>query len=226
MTKATQGQAQSIFYPTNTHIFVGNSLMVALTVLLVYLIYLCHSKIIPSLQSLDNKAFRKNNNRPQLSPDQESKIKGYMREMLAVTSFNRVSLYFLDSPYLCNGSVQAESYTLWIEASKTIPMRKDTKLSFAYVSEELNRAIEARTKYKYYQYAKDGLVCQVWLRDRKTASYTFYIIHKFSFLLLERTSVSNILTNLLRHKEKDDYLNLCESIESIIVPKLSPIGRL
>lgn len=225
MTKATQGQAQSIFYPTNTHIFVGNSLMVALTVLLVYLIYLCHSKIIPSLQSLDNKAFRKNNNRPQLSPDQESKIKGYMREMLAVTSFNRVSLYFLDSPYLCNGSVQAESYTLWIEASKTIPMRKDTKLSFAYVSEELNRAIEARTKYKYYQYAKDGLVCQVWLRDRKTASYTFYIIHKFSFLLLERTS-GNILTNLLRHKEKDDYLNLCESIESIIVPKLSPIGRL
>ena len=225
MTKATQGQAQSIFYSTNTHIFVGNSLMVVLTVLLIYLIYLCHSKIIPSLQSLDNKAFRKNNNRPQLSPDQESKIKGYMREMLAVTRFNRVSLYFLDSPYLCNGSVQAESYTLWIEASRTIPMRKDTKLSFAYISEELNRAIEARAKYKYYPYAKDGLVCQVWLRDRKTASYTFYMIHKFSFLLLERTS-GNILTNLLRHKEKDDYLNLCESIESIIAPKLNPIGRL
>lgn len=52
------------------------------------------------------------------------------------------------------------------------------------------------------------------------------VIHKFSFLLLERTSVSNILTNLLRHKEKDDYLNLCESIESIIIPKLNPIGRL
>jgi hypothetical protein len=225
MTKATQGQAQSIFYSTNTHIFVGNSLMVVLTVLLIYLIYLCHSKIIPSLQSLDNKAFRKNNNRPRLSPAEEAKVKGYMREIRDFTQFNRVSLYFLDLPYLSEESVQAESYTLWIEASKSIPMRKDTKLSFAYISEELNRAIPARVKYRYYQYAKNGLVCQQWLTDRKTASYTFYMIHKFSFLLLERTS-GNILTNLLRHKEKDDYLNLCESIESIIAPKLNPIGRL
>lgn len=186
-------------------------------ILISYLVYLLHFKIIPSLQRLDKRVF-KNKNRPKLSPNQESEIKGYMRQILATTSFNRVSLYFLDSPYINNNLIQADSYTLWIEASKSIPMRKDTKLSFAYISEEFNRMIQAKITHKYYKNATEGLICQVWLRDRHTVSYGIYIINDCSFLLLEIaiTQLPKLFYILLRHNKHGDYVSPCSAVARVL----------
>lgn len=182
------------------------------TMIMVYLSYLIHSKLIPLLSKITKHySLFKNKNRPQLTPDQESEIKGYMRYILASTEFNRVSLYFLDAPYFNQDCIiQADSFSLWIEASKSIPMRKDTKLSYAYISEELNRIIADKIKYKYYENATKGLVCQVWLRDRATISYTFYVIYEFGFLLLEKTR-SSFLTKIKSIFKRVDNANCIES---------------
>lgn len=201
-------------------VLAGSILLFVAIVIMVYLSYLIHSKIIPLLSKLTkNSLFFKNRNRPQLTPDQESEIKGYMRYILASTEFNRVSLYFLDSPYFNENSIiQADSFTLWIEASKSIPMRKDTKLSYAYISEELNRIIADKIKYKHYEDATKGLVCQVWLRDRATVSYTFYVIYEFGFLLLEKTksNFSARIKSIFSPVKVSNYIESCMLIGHII----------
>ena len=201
-------------------VLVSTILLFLATMIMVYLSYLIHSKILPLLSKITkNYSLFKNKNRPQLTPDQESEIKGYMRYILATTEFNRVSLYFLDAPYFNeNCIIQADSFTLWIEASKSIPMRKDTKLSYAYISEELNRIIADRIKYKHYEDATKGLVCQVWLRDRATVSYTFYVIYEFGFLLLEKTKTSFLtkVKSMFKRIKVGNCIESCALIGHII----------
>lgn len=232
MTKNSQSQqyeSRSSQQPIVSEQSVGKGLNAVLaisillflaTIVMVYLSYLIHSKVIPSLSKIvKNYSLFKNRNRPQLTPDQESEIKGYMRYILASTKFNRVSLYFLDAPYFNEDYIiQADSFSLWIEASKSIPMRKDTKLSYAYISEELNRIIADKIKYKHYENATKGLVCQVWLRDRATISYTFYVIYEFGFLLLEKTKSSFLSRIISAFKRVDDanYIESCALIGHII----------
>lgn len=201
-------------------VLASSILLFLATMIMVYLSYLIHSKLIPLLSKITKSySLFKNRNRPQLTPDQESEIKGYMRYILASTEFNRVSLYFLDAPYFNEDSIiQADSFSLWIEASKSIPMRKDTKLSYAYISEELNRIIADRIKYKHYEDATKGLICQVWLRDRSTVSYTFYVIHEFGFLLLEKTKTSFLtkIKSMFKRVNVGNCIESCALIGHII----------
>lgn len=195
------------------HFTFTDSLLLLVVILLSYLAYKL-TQIIPLLQN-QNPTKKYN---WYIPIENEKKIKECMRQIRDTTNFNRISLYFINEPKIENNEVKAETYRLYIEASSSIPMRKDAKLSFGYINEELNQIIREKGQYKYYKKAADGLVCQVWLKDRSTTSYLFYMVHNFCFLLLEKTSNINPIIKLFSPKKDGNYIQLCDSISNNVPP--------
>ena len=174
-------------------------------------------KLLPSLQNL--ALLPNNKSRPVLTPDEEAQIKEYMRSIMRNTYFSRVSLFFLDNASIKNKLLTADSFTLWIEATEVTPMHFNTQLSFAYVSEELKRLYAYNTTSVEYLNAHDGLICQVWLRDRLTIGYFIQLISNIGFLLLEQTQQSfrDAITRFLYKKTDGDYVYMCKQIEEIVL---------
>lgn len=204
------------FTLTNSPYFtLTDSLLLLTVILLSCLIYTLKIQTIPLLQNQNNPTKKYN---WYIPTESEKKIKECMRRIRDTTNFNRISLYFINEPKIENNEVKAETYRLYIEASSSIPMRKDARLSFGYINEELNQIIQEKVQYKYYKKATDGLVCQVWLRDRSTTSYLFYMVHNFCFLLLEKTSNINPIIKLFSPKKDGNYIQLCDSISNNVPP--------
>ncbi|MFM6252724.1 MAG: hypothetical protein ACKPEQ_26870 [Dolichospermum sp.] len=100
---------------------------------------------IAYLKQIAEKIQSNKKNRPTFSSDQQAEIKGYMRAMLVDPDIDNVSLFFLDNPCVQdNGLIKADSFTLWIAAKKHIRnvTEPNNELSFAFVSEEINRLAE------------------------------------------------------------------------------------
>ncbi|MFM7859517.1 MAG: hypothetical protein ACKO96_48225 [Flammeovirgaceae bacterium] len=163
------------------------------------------------------------NCKPKLNIDQQTKINEYLRCLLKHSRFARVGLYWLNNPRLEDDDIVADSYSLWIEASNTQEYFS-SNLSFGFVSLELNTMKKSNTNFEYYKNATSGLICQVWLRHRKTKAYGIYRIKDnkgdIGFILLERTKVSipNMLINWIfnEYDSNSKYLEYCGKIESII----------
>lgn len=194
---------------------------VLVTILFAYVNHVVKNNITPYLKQIAEKIQSDRKNRPTFNPDQEAKIKEYMRAMLAEPDIDRVSLFFLDNPCVYNGLIKADSFTLWIAAKKSVGSvsEPNNELSFAFVSEEINRLAENGQKIASYNKIEDGRVCLVWLRDRKTTKYSFYRTDKFGFLLIEKVGNGFRLFNNIKYfigGKSLDYLDYCNKIDQII----------
>lgn len=192
-----------------------------LAILFAYVNHVVKNNITPYLKQIAEKIQSDRKNRPAFNPDQEAKIKEYMQDMLSDHDIDRVSLFFLDNPSVQNGLIKADSFTLWIAAKKSIGNVSETsnELSFAFVSEEINRLAENDQKIASYNKIEDGRVCLVWLRDRKTTKYSFYRTDKFGFLLIEKTGNGFRLFNNIKYfigRKSFDCLDHCNKIDQII----------
>ncbi|MFM6248816.1 MAG: hypothetical protein ACKPEQ_06635, partial [Dolichospermum sp.] len=75
----------------------------------------------------------------------------------------------------------------------------NNELSFAFVSEEINRLAEDDQKIASYDKIENGRVCLVWLRGRRTTKYKFYRTEKFGFLLIEKVGNEFRLFNNIKN---------------------------
>ncbi|MFM6391986.1 MAG: hypothetical protein ACKPKJ_15320 [Dolichospermum sp.] len=177
---------------------------------------------IAYLKQIAEKIQSNKKNRPTFSSDQQAEIKGYMRAMLVDPDIDNVSLFFLDNPCVQdNGLIKADSFTLWIAAKKHIRnvTEPNNELSFAFVSEEINRLAEDDQKIASYDKVENGRVCLVWLRGRRTTKYKFYRTEKFGFLLIEKVGNEFRLFNNIKNffsRKSVDYLDYCNRIDQII----------
>ena len=194
---------------------------VLVTILFAYINHVVKDSITPYLKQIAEKIQSDRKNRPTFNPDQEAKIKEYMRAMLAKSDIDRVSLFFLDNPHFHNGLIKADSFTLWIAAEKNIGSvnESNNELSFAFVSEEINRLAQNNQKIASYNKIKDGKVCLVFLEKRGTTGYSFYCTNEYGFLLIEKMGNGFRLFNNIKYfigRKSLDYLDYCNKIDQII----------
>lgn len=134
-------------------------------------------------------------------------------------SYNsRVGLYWLNNPRFEDIDIVADSYSLWIEASDTEEY-SSFNLSFGYVSLQLNTMNQSNIDFASYKDSVSGLVCQVWLRHRKTKSYGIYKIGNIGFIFLEQAEISIFKKLDYRFSRKYDpnYLEYCDRIREIVL---------
>ena len=191
-----------------------------ITILFAYVNHVVKNNITPYLKQIAEK-IQSEKNRPTFKPEQEAKIKEYMRAILAKSDIDRVSLFFLDNPCVQNGLIKADSFTLWIAAEKNIGSvnESNNQLSFAFVSEEINRLAQNDQKIASYNKIEDGTVCLVFLKRRGTTGYSFYCTNKYGFLLLEKVGNGFGLFNNIKYfisRKSFDYLDYCNKIDQII----------
>lgn len=194
---------------------------VLVTILFAYVNHVVKNNITPYLKQIAEKIELDRKNRPTFTPDQEAKIKEYMRAMLAKPDIDRVSLFFLDNPCVQNGLIKADSFTLWIAAEKNIGSvnEPNNELSFAFVSEEVNRLAQNNQKIASYDKLEDGTVCLVFLKKRGATGYSFYCTNKYGFLLIEKVGNGFRLFNNIKYfigGKSLDYLDYCNKIDQII----------
>lgn len=155
---------------------------------------------------------------PRLTIEQQTKINECLRYILYHSYNSRVGLYWLNNPRIeDDNDIMADSYSLWIEASDTEEYNS-SNLSFGYVSLQLNTMRQSNTDFAFYKDAISGLVCQVWLRHRKTTSYGIYKIGDIGFIFLEQSkaTVFKKLGYRLSRKYDPNYLEYCDRIRKII----------
>lgn len=155
---------------------------------------------------------------PHLTIEQQIKINECLRYILHHSYFSRVGLYWLNNPEIeDDNEIIADSYSMWIEASDTEEYNS-FNLSFGYVSLQLNTMNESNTDFVFYKDAIMGLVCQVWLRHRKTKSYGIYKLGSIGFIFLEKvhSSFFKKLDYRLSRKYDPNHLEYCDRIRKII----------
>jgi hypothetical protein len=155
---------------------------------------------------------------PRLTVEQQSKVNEYLRYILNHSYFSRVGLYWLNNPEIeDDNEIIADSYSMWIEASDTEEY-SSFNLSFGYVSLQLNTMNNNNTDFEFYKDAISGLVCQVWLRHRKTKSYGIYKLGSIGFIFLEQSqsSLFKKIDYRLSRKYDPNYLEYCDRIRKII----------
>ncbi|MDB9490746.1 hypothetical protein PN478_09450 [Dolichospermum circinale CS-534/05] len=155
---------------------------------------------------------------PRLTIEQQTKINEYLRYILHHSYVSRVGLYWLNNPKIeDDNDIMADSYSLWIEASDTEEYNS-VNLSFGYVSLQLNTMRQSNTDFAFYKDAVSGLICQVWLRHRKTKSYGIYKIGDIGFIFLEQSKATFFkrLGRRLSRKYDPNYLEYCDRIRKII----------
>ncbi|MDB9487553.1 hypothetical protein PN480_03285 [Dolichospermum circinale CS-1225] len=155
---------------------------------------------------------------PRLTIEQQTKINEYLRYILNHSYVSRVGLYWLNNPKIeDDNDIMADSYSLWIEASDTEEYNS-VNLSFGYVSLQLNTMRQSNTDFAFYKDAVSGLICQVWLRHRKTKSYGIYKIGDIGFIFLEQSKATFFkrLGYRLSRKYDPNYLEYCDRIRKII----------
>lgn len=154
---------------------------------------------------------------PRLTIEQQTKINEYLRYILNHSYVSRVGLYWLNNPKIEDNDIMADSYSLWIEASDTEEYNS-VNLSFGYVSLQLNTMRQSNTDFAFYKDAVSGLICQVWLRHRKTKSYGIYKIGDIGFIFLEQSKATFFrrLGYRLSRKYDPNYLEYCDRIRKII----------
>ncbi|MFO0056114.1 MAG: hypothetical protein ACK53Q_24685 [Dolichospermum sp.] len=212
---------QQNIYEQGLEIFLDLLLPLLIAILCAYVNYAVKNNIAPYLKHIAEKI--QINKKPTFTPAQEAEIKGYIRSMLAESLMDRVSLFFLDNPSIQSGGlIKADSFTLWIAGKKNKRSNEpNNQLSFAFVSEELNRLVQEDRKIASYDKAEDGKVCFVWLRSRGTKKYTFYRTNGFGFLILEK--VQNISLKDIEYflsRKNFDCLDFCTKIDQVILEAL------
>lgn len=154
---------------------------------------------------------------PRLTIEQQAKVNEFLRYMLHHSYNSRVGLYWLNNPRIEDKDITADSYSLWIEASDTEEYNS-FNLSFGYVSLQLNTMNQSNTDFAFYKDAVSGLVCQVWLRHRKTKSYGIYKVGNIGFIFFEqtKTSIFRKLDYRFSRKYDPNYLEYCDKIREIL----------
>ena len=158
---------------------------------------------------------------PRLTIEQQARINECLRYMLNHSYNARIGLYWLNNPRIEDSNITADSYSLWIEASDTEEYNSSI-LSFRYVSLQLNTMNQNNIDFAFYKDAISGLVCQVWLRHRKTKSYGIYKIGNIGFIFLEEVE-TNIFRKLdygFSRKYDPNYLEYCDKIREIVLKSL------
>jgi hypothetical protein len=158
---------------------------------------------------------------PRLTIEQQTRINECLRYMLNNSYNSRVGLYWLNNPRLEDIDIVADSYSLWIEASDTDEY-PSFNLSFGYVSLQLNTMNQKNIDFVSYKDSVSGLVCQVWLRHRKTECYGIYKIGNIGFIFLEQAEISIFKKLDYRFSRKYDpnYLEYCDRIREIVLKSL------
>jgi hypothetical protein len=155
---------------------------------------------------------------PRLTIEEQTRINECLRYMLNHSYNSRVGLYWLNNPRFEDIDIVADSYSLWIEASDTEEY-SSFNLSFGYVSLQLNTMNQSNIDFASYKDSVSGLVCQVWLRHRKTKSYGIYKIGNIGFIFLEQAEISIFKKLDYRFSRKYDpnYLEYCDRIREIVL---------
>jgi hypothetical protein len=158
---------------------------------------------------------------PRLTIEEQTRINECLRYMLNHSYNARIGLYWLNNPRIQDSNITADSYSLWIEASDTEEYNSSI-LSFGYVSLQLNTMNQNNIDFAFYKDAISGLVCQVWLRHRKTKSYGIYKIGNIGFIFLEEVEISIFKKLDYRFSRKYDpnYLEYCDKIREIVLKSL------
>jgi hypothetical protein len=158
---------------------------------------------------------------PRLTIEEQNRINECLRYMLNHSYNARIGLYWLNNPRIEDSNITADSYSLWIEASDTEEYNSSI-LSFGYVSLQLNTMNQNNIDFAFYKDAISGLVCQVWLRHRKTKSYGIYKIGNIGFIFLEEVEISIFKKLDYRFSRKYDpnYLEYCDRIREIVLKSL------
>ena len=158
---------------------------------------------------------------PRLTIEEQTRINECLRYMLNHSYNARIGLYWLNNPRIQDSNITADSYSLWIEASDTEEY-SSFNLSFGYVSLQLNTMNHNNIDFVFYKDAISGLVCQVWLRQRKTKSYGIYKIGNIGFIFLEEVEISIFKKLDYRFSRKYDpnYLEYCDKIREIVLKSL------
>ena len=158
---------------------------------------------------------------PRLTIEEQTRINECLRYMLNHSYNSRVGLYWLNNPRIQDSNITADSYSLWIEASDTEEY-SSFNLSFGYVSLQLNTMNQSNIDFASYKDSVSGLVCQVWLRHRKTECYGIYKIGNIGFIFLEEVEISIFKKLDYRFSRKYDpnYLEYCDKIREIVLKSL------
>ncbi|MFO0099631.1 MAG: hypothetical protein ACK52E_16425 [Aphanizomenon sp.] len=164
------------------------------------------------------KELVKKKSTPRLTIEEQTRINECLRYMLNHSYNSRVGLYWLNNPRFEDIDIVADSYSLWIEASDTEEY-SSFNLSFGYVSLQLNTMNQSNIDFASYKDSVSGLVCQVWLRHRKTKSYGIYKIGNIGFIFLEQAEISIFKKLDYRFSRKYDpnYLEYCDRIREIVL---------
>jgi hypothetical protein len=172
--------------------------------------------VVPYVKSLVAKQ-----STPRLTIEEQTRINECLRYMLNHSYNARIGLYWLNNPRIEDSNITADSYSLWIEASDTEEYNSSI-LSFGYVSLQLNTMNQNNIDFAFYKDAISGLVCQVWLRHRKTKSYGIYKIGNIGFIFLEEVEISIFKKLDYRFSRKYDpnYLEYCDKIREIVLKSL------
>ena len=167
------------------------------------------------------KELVKKKSTPRLTIEEQTRINECLRYMLNHSYNSRVGLYWLNNPRFEDIDIVADSYSLWIEASDTEEY-SSFNLSFGYVSLQLNTMNQSNIDFASYKDSVSGLVCQVWLRHRKTKSYGIYKIGNIGFIFLEQAEISIFKKLDYRFSRKYDpnYLEYCDRIREIVLKRL------
>jgi hypothetical protein len=158
---------------------------------------------------------------PRLTIEEQTRINECLRYMLNHSYNARIGLYWLNNPRIQDSNITADSYSLWIEASDTEEY-SSFNLSFGYVSLQLNTMNQSNIDFASYKDSVSGLVCQVWLRHRKTECYGIYKIGNIGFIFLEEVEISIFKKLDYRFSRKYDpnYLEYCDKIREIVLKSL------
>jgi hypothetical protein len=202
----------------------GLSLIFDILVPIVYAViaYLINKRIKSATLYLKEKfSSVEKKSTPRLTVEQQTRINECLRYMLNHSYNSRVGLYWLNNPRFEDVDIMADSYSLWIEASDTEEYNS-SNLSFGYVSLQLNTMNQSNIDFASYKDSVSGLVCQVWLRHRKTKSYGIYKIGNVGFIFLEQAEISFFKKLDYRFTREFDpnYLEYCDRIREIVLKSL------
>lgn len=186
------------------------------TLVFTYINYLFGKKLIPFLEDFNNRSKK---NILSFSPEQERLIKRYLRMMRDESRFHNISLWKLDNPFIDKkGLINADSFSLWLEASSDRKIFNSAFLSFGFISEALNLMKENNSVTLDCKDISEGPICQAWLKKRGTKAYFLYKGSKFTFILLEIRKLNLFieLGDIFARKAKNEYLDYCIKIDEII----------
>lgn len=186
------------------------------TLIFTYINYLIGKKLIPFLEDFNNRSKK---NILSFSPEQERLIKRYLRMMRDESRYHNISLWKLDNPSIDKkGLINADSFSLWLEASSDREIFDSAFLSFGFISEALNMMMQNNLIILKCHNISEGPICQMWLKKRGTNGYFLYRGSKFTFILLEirELNLFTQLSDIFARKAKDECLDYCIKIDEII----------